>query len=91
MQTIVTETESEVVTLCDTLKTKMTADAQAVADELQRSIGNFLTELATHKKNALDEIESAAGKSPAPPAAPPAAPDAGQESARVRRVKRDNQ
>ncbi len=63
VQTIVQETENEVVTTCETLKTKMTADAQAVADELQRSIGNFLTQLATHKKNALDEIEVAAGKS----------------------------
>ncbi|MBA3994698.1 MAG: hypothetical protein C0469_14365 [Cyanobacteria bacterium DS2.3.42] len=91
VQTIVQETETDVVTTCETLKAKMTADAQAVADELQRSIGNFLTQLATHKKNALDEIEVAAGKSPPSQPAAPAAPDAGQESARVRRVKRDNQ
>lgn len=93
VQTIVQDTEREVVTMGENLKTKMTADAQTVADELQRSIQNFLTQLAQHKKNALDEIEIAAGKTPAPPepAATPATPDPGQESARVRRVKRENQ
>ncbi|MCC7531537.1 MAG: hypothetical protein IT342_23745 [Candidatus Melainabacteria bacterium] len=88
VQTVVQDTERDVVTMGEDLKTKMTADAQAVADELQRSIGNFLTQLATHKKNALDEIEVAAGKSPS---AQPAAPDASQDTARVRRVKRDSQ
>lgn len=94
VQTIVADTEREVVTMGETLKTKMTADAQAVADELQRSIGNFLTQLAQYKKNALDEIEVAAGKAPqAPPAAAPAPADANPspDSARVRRVKRENQ
>lgn len=93
VQTIVQDTEREVVTMGENLKTKMTADAQAVADELQRSIQNFLTQLAQHKKSALDEIEIAAGKTPAPPepAATQATPDPGQESARVRRVKRENQ
>ncbi len=94
VQTIVTDTESELVTMGETLKTKMTADAQAVADELQRSIGNFLTQLAQYKKNALDEIEVAAGKAPQPqPAAAPAPADANPspDSARVRRVKRENQ
>jgi len=93
VQTIVVETEKDVVTMCETLKTKMTADAQAVADELQRSISNFLTELAAQKKNALDEIEVAAGKSPqqVPQADSAGSSDPNQESARVRRVKRDTQ
>ncbi len=92
VQNIVQETEREILTTGENLKTKMTADAQAVADELQRAIGNFLTQLAQHKKNALDEIEVAAGKAPeTQPAAAPATPDPGQESARVRRVKRENQ
>lgn len=92
VQNIVQDTEREIVTTGENLKTKMTADAQAVADELQRAIGNFLTQLAQHKKNALEEIEVAAGKTPeTQPAPAPAAPDPGQESARVRRVKRENQ
>ncbi|MCC6977578.1 MAG: hypothetical protein IT343_04615 [Candidatus Melainabacteria bacterium] len=98
VQTIVGETEREIATMCETLKTKMTADAQSVADELQRSIANFLSELATQKKNALDEIEVAAGKSPAQAnlstsadSGGSAAADPNQESARVRRVKRDTQ
>ncbi len=96
VQGLVTDTEKEIITMCESLKTKMTADAQAVADGLQRSIGNFLTELATHKKNALEEIETAAGKPPqsqeaAAPAGSGSGSDSNQETARVRRVKRDNQ
>lgn len=103
--TIVNETEGEIVTLAETLKTKMTSDAQAVADDFESSVTNFLTQLAQNRKNALDEIERAAGKAPssqseaAPAAAPnpvvaeaPAAPvpETPPEGARTRRVRREN-
>lgn len=90
VQNIVADTEKELVTTSETLKTKMTADAQAIADQLQSTIQNFLTELANHKRTALEEIEIAAGNAPPSQAAAPAAEPA-QDSARVRRVKRDNQ
>ncbi|MBC7998822.1 MAG: hypothetical protein IAF58_12810 [Leptolyngbya sp.] len=80
--TIVNETEGEIVTLAETLKTKMTADAQKVADDFESSVTNFLTQLAQNRKNALDEIERAAGKAPtvqseaAPAQIPAVAPQA---------------